>query len=485
MGTPTPYGDQLRAARTTRRLKSTSGHRVDEANKLEKKPVAPCSLLPKRLPKSKKSRKMPKSNKTKDHKRPRARHRRAPKRAAVVADPRPLNRRVWPSLVAPILDHLLIEHVMYYTCVAKLFNDAVPFLSVVEQRKVAEHAPDRDKARHVLWQPAVWLRLSRARQVTLAIETPEALLHLAGLATASRRSWEVIDLFCSFQSDVESEGVVAQALGGLADALRHGALPELESLTVHCRGEANDWTTKLGRGAPPDVNAALAKLCVALPPYLAVTCAVEWTLAPSVCARVLADRPEVDVNRSKAYLPSALTTWADAADDSDASMKILRLLLARGADVRGGDADPSSPLSNVVHNGAARGVEALLAAGADPDAGRAVGPPLLMGCGVWPDAVWKSTSELGWFASLHAIESTRSRQQRRVDGRGARNLISTQARRRRAVPVLLARAEPRGRQRPGAAAAPSRRRQGTARRRRRPAQGARVRAPVDAPEGNR
>ena len=52
---------------------------------------------------------MPKSNKTKDHKRPRARHRRAPKRAAVVADPRPLNRRVWPSLVAPILDHLLIE----------------------------------------------------------------------------------------------------------------------------------------------------------------------------------------------------------------------------------------------------------------------------------------------------------------------------------------------------------------------------------------
>ena len=51
---------------------------------------------------------MPKSNKTKDHKRPRARHRRAPKRAAVVADPRPLNRRVWPSLVAPILDHLLI-----------------------------------------------------------------------------------------------------------------------------------------------------------------------------------------------------------------------------------------------------------------------------------------------------------------------------------------------------------------------------------------
>ena len=362
---------------------------------------------------------MPKSNKTKDHKRPRARHRRAPKRAAVVADPRPLNRRVWPSLVAPILDHLLIEHVMYYTCVAKLFNDAVPFLSVVEQRKVAEHAPDRDKARHVLWQPAVWLRLSRARQVTLAIETPEALLHLAGLATASRRSWEVIDLFCSFQSDVESEGVVAQALGGLADALRHGALPELESLTVHCRGEANDWTTKLGRGAPPDVNAALAKLCVALPPYLAVTCAVEWTLAPSVCARVLADRPEVDVNRSKAYLPSALTTWADAADDSDASirveiklqavgamvspwfttqwllftqasMKILRLLLARGADVRGGDADPSSPLSNVVHNGAARGVEALLAAGAAPDAGRAVGPPLLMGCGVWPDAVWKS-----------------------------------------------------------------------------------------------
>ena len=135
---------------------------------------------------------MPKSNKTKDHKRPRARHRRAPKRAAVVADPRPLNRRVWPSLVAPILDHLLIEHVMYYTCVAKLFNDAVPFLSVVEQRKVAEHAPDRDKARHVLWQPAVWLRLSRARQVTLAIETPEALLHLAGLATASRRSWDCL-----------------------------------------------------------------------------------------------------------------------------------------------------------------------------------------------------------------------------------------------------------------------------------------------------
>ena len=79
---------------------------------------------------------------------------------------------------------------------------------------------------------------------------------------------------------------------------------------------------------------------------------------------------------------------------------------------------------------------------------------------------------------------------RRVDNvasmaRGARNLISTQARRRRFVPMLLARAEPRGRQRPGAAAAPGRRREGTARRRRRPAQGARVRAPADAPEGDR
>ena len=132
---------------------------------------------------------MPKSNKTKDHKRPRARHRRAPKRAAVVADPRPLNRRVWPSLVAPILDHLLIEHVMYYTCVAKLFNDAVPFLSVVEQRKVAEHAPDRDKARHVLWQPAVWLRLSRARQVTLAIETPEAPPDLKSMLAMISVTW--------------------------------------------------------------------------------------------------------------------------------------------------------------------------------------------------------------------------------------------------------------------------------------------------------
>jgi hypothetical protein len=327
---------------------------------------------------------MPKASKSKNR-RPRARHRRTLKRAVVAADARPLNRRIWPSLVAPILDHLLIERVFQLTCVAKLFNDAIPFLSVVEQRGVADNSPDRDKARHVLWQPAVWLRLGRARQVTLAIETPEALLHLAGLATASKRSWEVIDLFCSFQSDVEADGLVAQALSGLADALRHGALPALESLTIHCRGDSNDWTTKLGRRAPPPVDAALAKLCVALPPYLAVTCAVEWTLAPHVCAQVLNDRPEVDVNRSKAYLPSALTTWADAADDSDAAMAILRLLLARGADVRGGDADPSSPLSNVVHNGANRGVEALLAAGSDPDAGRAVGPPLLMGCGVWHD----------------------------------------------------------------------------------------------------
>ena len=204
---------------------------------------------------------------------------------------------------------------MYYTCVAKLFNDAVPFLSVVEQRKVAEHAPDRDKARHVLWQPAVWLRLSRARQV-------DARDRDARGAPAPRRPGDGVAAVLGGHRPLlqlperrrvrgrrgagprrpGGRGAPRRAVGArVAD----GALPR--------RGERLD--DEAGRGAPPDVNAALAA-SVALPPYLAVTCAAEWTLAPSVCARVLADRPEVDVNRSGAYLPSALTTWADAADDS-------------------------------------------------------------------------------------------------------------------------------------------------------------------------
>lgn len=382
---------------------------------------------------------MPKASKSKDR-RPRARHRRTLKRAVVAADARPRNRRIWPSLVAPILDHLLIERVFQLTCVAKLFNDAIPFLSVVEQRGVADNSPDRDKARHVLWQPAVWLRLGRARQVTLAIETPEALLHLAGLATASKRSWEVIDLFCSFQSDVEADGLVAQALSGLADALRHGALPALESLTIHCRGDSNDWTTKLGRRAPPPVDAALAKLCVALPPYLAVTCAVEWTLAPHVCAQVLNDRPEVDVNRSKAYLPSALTTWADAADDSDAAMAILRLLLARGADVRR-RGPVVAPLKRRPQRGEPRRRGAL-------GGGRGPG---------------------------------RGPRRRAAASHGLRRV----ARRRRALPVLLARALAGGRRGSGAAPAARRSSAGVIRCGRGPVDGARVCADADAPKGHR
>ena len=57
LGTHNPYGDQLPCCTTNQTAEvNLWRHRVDEANKLEKKPVAPCSLLPKRLPKSTKSR---------------------------------------------------------------------------------------------------------------------------------------------------------------------------------------------------------------------------------------------------------------------------------------------------------------------------------------------------------------------------------------------------------------------------------------------
>ena len=48
-------------------------------------------------------------------------------------------------------------------------------------------------------------------------------------------------------------------------------------------------------------------------------------------------------------------------------MKILSCSLARGADVRGGDADPAVRC-RTWSTTARRAVEALLAAGADPDA---------------------------------------------------------------------------------------------------------------------
>ena len=79
------------------------------------------------------------------------------------------------------------------------------------------------------------------------------------------------------------------------------------------------------------------------------------------------------------------TTIGARFGDGDDSLRTLRLLRSRGADVAGAATDPSSPLSNVVHNGCVRATKAVLEAGADPDEGRCCGPPLLMGSGVWHD----------------------------------------------------------------------------------------------------
>ena len=59
--------------------------------------------------------------------------------------------------------------------------------------------------------------------------------------------------------------------------------------------------------------------------------------------------------------------------------------------------------------------------------------PVWIRWGIWvsPDAVWKSTSELGYpaetFVNLHAIEPTQSRERHSVDGVGHPKFDSTQA----------------------------------------------------------
>lgn len=299
-----------------------------------------------------------------------------------------------PGLLGLILENFPVEEICEFCCVAKCFDEAVAHVSTIEMRTVANVDPDRERC-HALWQPLVWLRFSGCKNVIAACESPDAFVHFVGLAASasSASQWEMVELFLSFNAvtleEDEEDEAFSLGLSSLAHAVRRGALPCLASLTLHCMTGMNrpesDWSTELSVGASVGVREALRHLCEALPGRLAVHAAVEWRLDTEVLRAVLDRHPDVDLNAPAKYLGSTLAVWADAADDSDESMAVLELLLDRGADVRGGSDDVSSPLCNVVHNGAVKAVRALLDAGANPDEGRTCGPPLLMGIGVWHD----------------------------------------------------------------------------------------------------
>ena len=298
-----------------------------------------------------------------------------------------------PNLFGVVLEHLCVEDICDYCCVAKLFDRGVAYVTNLEMRTVANVNADRDPESHALWQPTVWLRFQRVTHVTLAIESPAALLHFASVACGAPH-FRYVELFLSFGVADESEAVderFGHALRSLAAALHRGALPRLESLTVHCfnrhsESVDSEWTTRLAAFAGPDARRGLEALARALPPMLGVVNAVEWTLPSAFVEDLLRRAPALDLSvHPPGGGPSVLATWADAADDGDDSLRTLRLLRSRGADVAGAATDPSSPLSNVVHNGCVRATKAVLEAGADPDEGRCCGPPLLMGSGVWHD----------------------------------------------------------------------------------------------------
>ena len=205
---------------------------------------------------------MPKSNKTKDHKRPRARlwpprAASAPRSSRTREHPEP--RRVWPSLVAPILDHLLIEHVMYYTCVAKLFarRRALPLGSSSSARSRSTRPtatrPARALAARRLAAPEPRAP-GDARDRAAARGAPAPRRPGDGVAEVISRGAYCHRPLTSLQlPELTSTGRKASWRGPSAawrDSFQStpwARCRSLESLTVHCRGEANDWTTKLGR----------------------------------------------------------------------------------------------------------------------------------------------------------------------------------------------------------------------------------------------
>ncbi|KAH8096267.1 hypothetical protein JL720_3628 [Aureococcus anophagefferens] len=245
-----------------------------------------------------------------------------------------------PNLFGVVLEHLCVEDICDYCCVAKLFDRGVAYVTNLEMRTVANVNADRDPASHALWQPTVWLRFQRVTHVTLAIESPAALLHFASVACGAPH-FRYVELFLSFGVADESEAVderFGHALRSLAAALHRGALPRLESLTVHCfnrhsESVDSEWTTRLAAFAGPDALRGLAALARALPPMLGVVNAVEWTLPSAFVEDLLRRAPALDLSR---HPPGG-------------------------------------------------GPSAVLEAGADPDEGRCCGPPLLMGSGVWHD----------------------------------------------------------------------------------------------------
>lgn len=326
------------------------------------------------------------------------------------------------ALLGSVLDYLCVEGILWASATSRAFKAAVGYVAHLWTKYsegIAEH-------------PRVWTEFAGAKRVVIRLcstqENFDTLLRqlFDEGSRAPTHLWkelhvgvpgdvfEEVEAIDSLEDEtavggrveiaasasampttpMATEPVKAAAVARLEvvlDALRRGKLQNIEDLDIYSTDtlawdEApDDQILAPFEYATDGVKRVMTDILMALPPRVALRSGLHWG-ALDLCARVLEANPDLDVDETTPYMDPVLVMWAHSLQfgSRPGHLELLRTILDRkpSVDVDGhGPLTRQTPLCIATYYLEIDCVEALLAAGADPNAGDQ--PPVLVCCGLY------------------------------------------------------------------------------------------------------
>lgn len=281
-------------------------------------------------------------------------------------------------VLGSVLDYLTMEAILRAASTARVFKSAVGHVShllTCDSRGVLEH-------------PSIWREFVGAKRVVVrSCETPDdferLLAHLFADGMPTHK-WK--ELHVGVPGNVFEDD--PSPLEFIARALRLGKLASIEDLDV------NSTDTLAWDEAPDDqvlapfeyatdaVRAAMTDILAALPRSVALRSGLHWG-ALDLCKMILDENPDLDVDETTPYMDPVLVMWAHSLQFGARAqhLDLLQCILARAKRIDcHGPLTKQTPLCIAAYYLDCDCVDALLAAGADPNAGDQ--PPLLVCAGL-------------------------------------------------------------------------------------------------------
>ena len=272
------------------------------------------------------------------------------------------------DVVAHICDYLFVEEILRHECTCAAFKAAIEkirFFCCLDNRLILAH-------------PLVFLRFSGAHSMWIELTDDDDVTQFFAITCSSLRRWRKLRI--DFEMELGKE--LTPHLINLAAAIRAGLLSELQHLEL-----ISPWWADLDA----DGNAALLRVCSALPARAAVRLMIEVGFGKEAILQRIDASPSLDLNETSPYLdPVAVTITSSIAFDSAETeylaefSKLLHELEERGLDLNcRGSQSHLSALSLIIgqsdHEAFLKKAETMLALGADPNGGSP--SPLLILCG--------------------------------------------------------------------------------------------------------